>query len=335
MFKVCGNESKSPFFSIVISTCNRPGLLQRCLERIANQHFDNYEVIIINNGSAIHFDAEYKQVERCFDTRFRFYNLNNELAAGFGPAHSRNLGIEAARGEYIAFCDDDDEWINDEYLSDVRNYLEENVADLVISNQFGISDDPHEENTPKVWFKSFENYLEQSSEKINRFSNLEYFSDIGSFPHLNISIYKTSFIKDLSGFNRSLWYEEDLDLFLRALQKQPIIAFNDSFVSNHYIPNKNKNNNITSGIDKLNKHKLRLAYLQNLISEFGLQESNNFVKSLASDTFKHLTMHTLSKKDYRTAKMYAFNAHCIKPKFKWFSFFIYIYILNLIKAKND
>ncbi len=332
---MCGNESKSPFFSIVISTCNRPGLLQRCLERIDNQHFENYEVIVINNGSATHFDEEYRQVEQHFDTRFRFYNLNNELAAGFGPAHSRNLGIEAACGEYIAFCDDDDEWIDDNYLSDVRHYLEDNLADLVISNQLGIKDGSNNGNQPRVWFQNFENYLEQSEEKIKRFSNLDYFSDIGSFPHLNISIYKASFIKDLGGFNRTLWYEEDLDLFLRALQKQPAIAFNASFVSNHYIPNKQKNNNITSGIDKLKKHKLRMNYLQNLISEFGLQESNNFVKSLASDTFKHLTMDTLSKKDYRTAKMYAFNAHCIKPKFKWFSFFIYIYILNLIKAKND
>ncbi len=335
MFKVCGNESKSPFFSIVISTCNRPGLLQRCLERIASQHYDNFEVIVINNGSRSNFDAEYRQVERCFDTRFRFYNLNNELAAGFGPAHSRNLGIEAAGGKYIAFCDDDDEWIDSDYLADVRNYLEKNDAELVISNQFGINDNPNESNSPRVWFKNFESYLEQSSKKIKHISNLEYFSDIGTFPHLNISIYKTSFIRDLGGFNRALWYEEDLDLFLRALQKRPTMAFNDSFVSNHYIPNKQKNTNITSGIDKLKKHKLRLTYLQNLISEFGLRESNSFVKSLASDTFKHLTMDTLSKKDYRTAKMYAFNAHCIKPKFKWFSFFIYIYFLNLIKAKND
>lgn len=328
-------KSKLPFFSIIISTCNRPELLQRCLERIAYQKFDNYEVIIINNGSKSHFNAEYKQVEGNFDTRFKFYDLNNELSAGFGPAHSRNLGIDTACGEYIAFCDDDDEWIDSNYLSDVVDYLERHTVDLIISNQFGISDKPEECNQPKVWFKDFENYLEKSPEKIKRLSNLDYFSDVGCFPHLNISIYKASFIKSLGGFNRSLWYEEDLDLFLRALQREPSIAFNANFVSNHYIPNKDKMDNITSSIDTLKKYKLRLIYLQNLINEFGVKESNSFVKSLASDTFKHLTMYTLSKKDYRTAKMYAFNAHCIKPKFKWFSFFIYIYFLNLIKAKND
>ncbi len=325
----------NPFFSIVISTCNRPDLLNRCLTRISEQTFNDYEVIIINNGTRLNLKEKYKKLEEIFDKRFTFYDLNNELSTGFGPAQSRNLGIDEASGKYVAFCDDDDEWIDSDYLSDVVNYLKKHPVDLIISNQYGISNKAQEYNEPKPWFTGYEKYLEDSQEHIRQLSNLDYFSDVGAFPHLNISIYKTSFIRRLEGFNRTLWYEEDLDLFLRVLQRQPLIAFNSKFVSNHYIPNKEEMNNITSNVDTLKKYKLRLIYLQNLINEFGIKESNSYLKSLASDTFKHLTMHTLSKKDYQTAKMYAFNAHCIRPKFKWFSFFIYIYFLNLIKARND
>lgn len=324
--------NKSPFFSIVISTCNRPDLLKRCLNKVFEQSYDNYEVIIINNGSKPYHEEKYRRIERIFDERFKFYDLNNRMSAGIGPAYARNLGISVAHGKYIAFCDDDDEWIDPNYLLDIENYLNNFSSDLVVSNQFGISEAGTDNPSPKIWFKNIEKYLSTPTKQITKLLDVNYFSDNGAFPHLNISIYKSSFIKQLGGFDKKLWYEEDLDLFLRALQENPSIAFNSKFVAKHYIPNKEKMTNITSNIDEITKHKLRVVYLQNLINEYGLNKSNNFIKSLACNTFKHLTMTNMANKDYRTARMHAFSAHCIKPTFKWFAYFIYISFLVFLRG---
>ncbi|WP_322805281.1 glycosyltransferase family 2 protein (plasmid) [Vibrio alfacsensis] len=327
-------NSQSPRFSIVISTCNRPELLYRCLKKITMQSYDNYEVIIINNGSTSSNNEKYQLFECEFDERFTFYDLNNKMSAGFGPAYARNLGIDVADGDYIAFCDDDDEWIDQDYLSECESYLASTPTQLVISNQYGIHDETTKGREKKIWFTGVDNYLEKSTQGIKRLKHFSYFSEIGAFPHLNTSIYDASFLKELGGFDKNLWYEEDLDLFLRALQKKPSIAFNSHFVANHYIPNKQKMMNVTSDVDSIKKHRLRGVYLQKLINEYGVKQSNDFIKSLASNTFKHLTMNNLSEKDYRTAKMYAFSAHCIKPTFKWFAFFIYISFLGLIREKR-
>lgn len=327
-------NSQSPRFSIVISTCNRPELLYRCLKQITKQTFVNYEVIIINNGSTSSNNEKYQCFECEFDKRFTFYDLNNKMSAGFGPAYARNLGIDVADGDYIAFCDDDDEWIDQDYLSDCESYLASAPTQLIISNQYGIHDETTQGRERKIWFTGVEGYLEESTSSIKKLTQLTYFSEVGAFPHLNASIYDASFLKELGGFDKNLWYEEDLDLFLRALQQKPSIAFNSHFVAKHYIPNKQKMMNVTSDVDALKKHRLRGAYLQKLISEYGVKQSNDFIKSLASNTFKHLAMNNLSEKDYRAAKMYAFSAHCIKPTFKWFAFFIYISFLGLIREKR-
>jgi glycosyltransferase involved in cell wall biosynthesis len=97
-------EAPTPQVSIVIPTCNRRDTLARCLEALRNQTYQDFEVIIVDDGSSDDtpqflqaFCAE--SVQPCF----RWYR--NEPQAGANP--SRNRGIQAARGEYVAFLDDD------------------------------------------------------------------------------------------------------------------------------------------------------------------------------------------------------------------------------------
>lgn len=328
-------DNKSPFFSIIVSTCNRPKLLKRCLNQISQQTFKDFDVIIINNGSNSDALALYKAMESEYDERFKFHDFNNISCAGFGPAYARNIGIELSCSNYVAFCDDDDEWVDTNYLRDVHSYLIENTAQLIVSNQLAITTEDSKEANPRAWFQNFDNDIEKCTSKIKQLVNTDYFVNSGTFPHLNISIYDATFLKGLKGFNKTLWYEEDLDLFLRALQKKPTIAINTGVVAHHYIPNKKSGNNITSGVNNEQKHHLRLIYLQQLIGQHGLKNISNYTRSLLSDTYKHLATHAALKKDYSTAKMYAYDAHCVKPTLKWFGYFLYLTLLSVMKVKND
>lgn len=99
------NMNVSPIISVIITTYNRPDLLPRAINSVLNQTFDNLECIVVDDCSP---DSETKTlVQSIDDERLRYirHDKNRGLSA------ARNTGIECARGDYIAFLDDDDEWL--------------------------------------------------------------------------------------------------------------------------------------------------------------------------------------------------------------------------------
>jgi glycosyltransferase involved in cell wall biosynthesis len=93
---------QQPFFSIVIPTYNRPERLATCLEAIAHLDYpsDHFEVIVVDDGSPTPIDS----VVTPFLNQI---NITLITQTNAGPAAARNTGAEKARGEFIAFTDDD------------------------------------------------------------------------------------------------------------------------------------------------------------------------------------------------------------------------------------
>jgi len=100
----------SMIFSIIIPTYNRKHLLKKCLSSLFTQTFpkDQYEVIVVDDGSPPEADfppeADWGLSADMWQTTvpFRFLTQKHK-----GPAAARNLGIKNAKGEIIAFTDDD------------------------------------------------------------------------------------------------------------------------------------------------------------------------------------------------------------------------------------
>ncbi|MGF1591242.1 MAG: glycosyltransferase [Pleurocapsa sp.] len=94
--------SQKPFFSIVIPTYNRPQRLANCLKAIASLNYprDCWEVIVVDDGSKTPLDY----VVESFKLKINLQLLRQENA---GPAAARNRGATVARGEFLAFTDDD------------------------------------------------------------------------------------------------------------------------------------------------------------------------------------------------------------------------------------
>ena len=100
----------NPLISIIIPAYNAEKYLTSCLSSIEQQTYQNFEVIIIDDGSN-DFTGDICDAFATKDTRFKVIHQKNQ-----GVSVARNKGIEEARGEYIAFIDSDDK-ITPEYLS--------------------------------------------------------------------------------------------------------------------------------------------------------------------------------------------------------------------------
>lgn len=89
-----------PLFSIIIPTHNRAELLKKAIQSVVNQIFDDWELIIVDDGSV---DPTRSIVEKIVNEKIHyFYQKNKERSS------ARNLGIKNAKGKYICFLDDDD-----------------------------------------------------------------------------------------------------------------------------------------------------------------------------------------------------------------------------------
>ncbi|MBC2717618.1 MAG: glycosyltransferase family 2 protein [Desulfobacteraceae bacterium] len=100
------NNKQSPVFSIILPTFNRDQLLPRAIKSVLVQTFVNFELIIVDDASA---DNTTGIIKKFADPRIRYcHHANNS-----GAAAARNSGIRLAKGKYISFLDDDDEYLPD------------------------------------------------------------------------------------------------------------------------------------------------------------------------------------------------------------------------------
>ena len=111
--------------SIIIPVYNAEKYLEKCLLSIQNQLLQNFEVIMVNDGSLDNSEIICRNFAKK-DKRFRLLTIENS-----GPAHARNVGIAAARGEFIGFVDSDD-FIEPEMYESLMQYAQSFPVDMVI-----------------------------------------------------------------------------------------------------------------------------------------------------------------------------------------------------------
>ncbi len=97
-------QQASPLFSVIIPTYNRAHLLPRAIKSVLNQNCPEWELIVVDDGSE---DNTRELVARYEDKRVKYvYQEHQERST------ARNTGIEAAKGQYICFLDDDDYFLD-------------------------------------------------------------------------------------------------------------------------------------------------------------------------------------------------------------------------------
>lgn len=97
--------SQPPRVSVILPTFNRSGYLRQAIESVLAQTYPDFEIIVVDDGST---DDTRAVVAGFGDARIRY-----EYQANAGRSAARNRGLALARGEYIAFLDDDDLFLPD------------------------------------------------------------------------------------------------------------------------------------------------------------------------------------------------------------------------------
>lgn len=200
---------KEPLISIIVPVFNKENYLRKCLDSILNQDYQNFELIVINDGST---DSSKIICEEYAANTDKIILVHKENG---GVSSARNIGLQKAKGEWITFVDGDD------YIS--KNYL--NVVLDKEDSDFLIVD------INRVKNEKVERKLHFENEKLDLSSFLQKFKVYPNYAELGSKFMKRSIIENKKlSFYSNLSYGEDTLFNLKYLQHCRYIA-----LSNHSI----------------------------------------------------------------------------------------------------
>lgn len=195
--------------SVIIPTFNRRELVQRALRSVFDQTLPPREIIVVDDGST---DDTEQAVRRRFPcTRL----LKQEH---WGVSRARNLGIEQAQGEWLAFLDSDDEW--------APSKLERQCEELKASLRFHVC------HTDEIWIR-YDRRVNPMKKHAKRGGQI--------FRHClrccvispsSIMIHR-SVIEKVGDFDENLPVCEDYDLWLRVCANYPVLFIPENLVIKH------------------------------------------------------------------------------------------------------
>ncbi|MBU0625181.1 glycosyltransferase family 2 protein [Patescibacteria group bacterium] len=118
------NESKI-IVTVVIPVYNRPIFIRRAIDSVIAQTYKNWELIIVDDCST---DNTVEVIRSYLNKNERISLIC--LEKNRGVSNARNIGIEKASGEYIAFLDSDDEWFPDKLTKQVRLFQQDKTEQV-------------------------------------------------------------------------------------------------------------------------------------------------------------------------------------------------------------
>ncbi len=121
------NLNNTDKISVIVPAYNVDSYIRKCLNSLIEQSFSNLEIIVINDGSTDNTAAVIAEFAQK-DNRIKVITQKN-----FGLSKTRNIGIENATGEYIAFIDSDD-WVDKDFFEKLYLAIQEENADIACAN---------------------------------------------------------------------------------------------------------------------------------------------------------------------------------------------------------
>ena len=112
-------------FSVIIPVYNVEQYLRECVHSVLSQTYDNYEIILIDDGS---LDNSGKICDELAKNNSHIKVIHQE---NIGLSGARNSGIVRSTGDYLIFLDSDDFWVNENLLKETNMNLLETNADLL------------------------------------------------------------------------------------------------------------------------------------------------------------------------------------------------------------
>ena len=195
--------------SVIIPVFNRVKLIARCINSVINQTYPVNEIIVVDDGSN---DGTYDLIRTYFPQVISIYQENK------GVSNARNVGIQAAKGKWIAFLDSDDEWLPNKIEKQI-SFIKKNLLYKVC-------------HSDEIWIR---NDVRVNPMKKHR----KYGGDIYKkclplcvISPSSIIIHKDIF-NDVGLFDKNLPVCEDYDLWLRICSKYEVLFLDQKLVKKY------------------------------------------------------------------------------------------------------
>ena len=117
-----------PLFSLIVPIYKVEDYLPQCIESLLSQNYDNYEIILIDDGSP----DRCPEICDIYAAKYSHIKVIHKPNGGLSDA--RNKGIEIATGEYITFIDSDDFWKGTGILKEITDIVLEYQPDIIVSD---------------------------------------------------------------------------------------------------------------------------------------------------------------------------------------------------------
>ncbi len=189
-------------FSVVIPYYKKLQYIERCLDSVLDQTFTDYEVILVDDGSE---DDLKKLISDKYSEKVKLISQKNQ-----GVSAARNAGIANSSQQYIAFLDADDYWSPFYLEKNAEIINRENIVQIIGSHYSSIAE--------KV----------EQTDRTLRYSQVENYFKIGipnTIFFTSATIVNRDFFKNNKGFDTTLKYGEDLDIWFRAILEGGKVIF--------------------------------------------------------------------------------------------------------------
>jgi glycosyltransferase involved in cell wall biosynthesis len=199
------NPSESPLVSIIVRTKDRPKLLQRAVQSIFSQTYRPVEVVLVNDGGC---ELDINEIRTVLgDIPLNYIRLE----ANTGRANAGNVGIENAKGDFIGFLDDDDEFLP-EHIRTLAGYLMQSDYHIAYTDAFLV-------------YKSYDatSHTSKDIKKEVAFSkdfNYEVLI-LENYIPLNCLLFDREVLINSGGFDPEFELYEDWDLLVRIGERHP------------------------------------------------------------------------------------------------------------------
>ncbi|XME01088.1 glycosyltransferase family 2 protein [Lachnospiraceae bacterium C1.1] len=208
--------------SCIITSYKREGkILRRALRSVLEQTWENIEVLVVDDnrgkGSEVYSEEIMKITDEAGD-KVRY--LKSEEPRGAQAA--RNTGIKNATGEYVAFLDDDDEWMPEKIKKQVELMEKETDAGLCYCDGFRVNDNTNPPTVKRrfnIGFKTRVSYKDMLSS-----------DEIGSTSQAMI---RKKVFDEVGGFDLSFPARQDYEMWLRITKKYPAVGINEPLFKYH------------------------------------------------------------------------------------------------------
>ena len=183
--------------AVVTTHCREPKIVARALRSVLNQTYPDLEILLIDDSFPDYEKREeVRRLAEGYGSRLKYVQHSSCL----GACAARNTGLFEAKGEFVAFLDDDDEWLPDKIQKQLERFDSEKVG-LVYCNSKVVND-----LTGKIYVTHLK--------KIKNDAYFELFIDnfVGS---ASFPLIRTGALREIGGFDVELRAKQDVDAWLR------------------------------------------------------------------------------------------------------------------------